>query len=127
AQKKRYIYAAFSLLFSVYAFWLIGTKAPILFTLLMILFGAAFNTKFFLRLPCLIGLLLILLLIAGIIENALLGYSYISDYFTRRAFAVVAQMQGAYVSFAIDAFRMEEWVSGLKAATTEPISMVIGK
>lgn len=114
------------ILFSVYAFWLIGTKAPVLMVGLLAFVGLIFRRSDGDKIPMRIALLLFILLAVALIEYLATGYSYISDYFVRRAFAVVGQLQAVYSSYILQFFRGDEWLLGSGSASGQSASLFLG-
>src|SRR5690606_20842576 len=65
--------------------------------------------------------------IVAAIEQYVFGYSYIADYFIRRAYAVIAQLQGAYVAYMLENFGLKDWLAGFAQLSNEPVSFLLGE
>ncbi len=124
--RRKPILLIMPILFSVYAFWLIGTKAPVLMVGLLAFVGMIFRRSDGTRIPMRVALLVFFLLAVALAEYLATGYSYISDYFIRRAFAVVGQLQAVYSSYMLQYFRGDEWLWGSSSASGQSASLFLG-
>lgn len=113
--------------FCLYAYWLIGTKEPVLLVTMMGYFGWYVRKKphWMSITEQLVALVTVIFLVA-LLEYVVMGYSYIADYFIRRAFAVVGQLQAAYVAYAVHSFDLGDWLWGSAALKTTGAGMFIG-
>jgi len=88
--------------FDTLFFWLLGVKAPFLYTLFAYFFGSLvaknkhkiFVTYFLFA--------IIILFIINLLEWGIYQHSFVSDFIFRRLFAVQAQVQGYYIDFIMD-------------------------
>lgn len=115
-----------SIAFSVYAFWLIGVKEPVFLVSVMALLGYFLNSgiKGYLIKIFLITLTWIFLF--ALVEHSATGYSYVADYFIRRAFFVTGQVQTYYLDYMLNKMNFSEWWRGSESARAIGPGMLIG-
>lgn len=124
--KRKYWLVVVSILFAIYAYWLIGTKAPVLMVGVMGAAGWFFYRSSAPNFSVRLLLLILMVLVLALMEYTISGYSYLADYFIRRAFAVVAQIQAAYFDYALNHFNLINWLIGNGDQHGISISMYIG-
>ncbi|MGB3837196.1 hypothetical protein [Castellaniella sp.] len=127
ASKKRYWLLLPAFAFSIYAYWLIGTKAPVLSVALLAYVGYYFRTSSRSRIPMGVLLCIFLLFLVASAEYVITGYSYIADYFVRRAFAVTGQLQGVYANYILHSMDFAEWMIGSSSLKGQAVSLFIGQ
>ncbi|MEZ6970146.1 hypothetical protein ACB040_12850 [Aeromonas sp. S11(2024)] len=107
-------------------YYLIGTKAPILYIAFSFFLGVVLLSKSY-RLAVLIILMaLVTLLIVSVLELYFFDYSYLADYFFRRAFTVPAFLISTYSDF-FAVFHISEWSYHSGLSSEKPVSLLIGE
>ena len=88
--------------FDVLFFWLLGVKAPFLYVFLAYFMGVLVAKKKHKNFAIYFLYAIVLLFGINLLEWLFFDYSFISDYFFRRLFAVQAQVQGYYLDFIME-------------------------
>lgn len=114
------------LLCNVAFFYVLGVKAPLLFVVLAALIGHLIRHGIIGNLISRIQLLIFVAFVVFFVEYVISGYSYIGDYFIRRAFSVPPFLISAYFDFIASAIPAD-WTLLGGATATEPISFFIGE
>jgi len=123
--RKNIFLIAISVFFSVFAFWLIGTKAPMLYVTLMGFLGYLISKeKEKYILPFFLVTLLVLNLFS-FVEYQIFNFSHIADLFTRRAIAVVTQNQSYFIDYFLQQNSISDLLFGSNNGT--PITFVMGE
>lgn len=123
---KRYWLLLFPMAFSVYAFWLVGVKEPVLLVIVLASLGYFLNFQIGSYLPMISLICLGGVFLGAFTEYANTGYSYIADYFIRRSFIVTGQVQSYYADYILHQMNLNEWWEGAVAAKAGGPSMLIG-
>ena len=112
ALRQKILLLTCSILFAVFSFWLEGSKAPFLMTLIFIIMGAMTRRNKLQKLPIVIscGIIFICLLALG--EYAIFGFSEIAETFVRRAFVVQGVLQ-SYFYDLITNYNFSSFLFGL--------------
>jgi hypothetical protein len=124
-KRKKYI-----LFISLFAgagyFYLLGLKAPIVLIMSGYTLGYFYRIGKFGVLAKFVYLFFILLFFVSGIELLLNDYSYISDYFIRRAFTVPPYLISAYFDFFAEAYGHEwELIGGV--SSDRPVTFLVGE
>jgi len=114
-----------SIFFSIFAFWLIGTKAPIFYVLLMGFLGFLVSVKKEKHILTFFLLTLLLITIFSLLEYLIFDFSIIADLFVRRAIAVVTQNQSYFIDFFFQNSSIADFVFG--TTQNKPITFLIGE
>lgn len=91
--RKSYRILIAAIFFEIYAFWLIGVKAPVCIAFAVFMLGIMLKKDQLHRLPKYVLNLLLLTFVCACIEILLTDYSYIADYGLRRAIFLNSQIQ----------------------------------
>lgn len=122
-RKKQYFLIA--ILFEIFAFWLIGVKAPFLYVLLMYVFGRIALSKKIGAIHLFITKIYALVLLLAVIEY-FFGGVFISEVFTRRATVAPPFLQGIYLRYIEETFiNIWQWLVGVDVSGG--ISLHIGE
>lgn len=122
--KKKYYFFILALVFTVSVFGFLGTKAPILFVLLMGIMG--FNLRN--RICSVVNLFLWFILsvcVVSTLEYSLFGFSWISEILIRRAFIVVPQNQGYFLHYLLNNSTLFDFIFGQPQGSS--ITFLIGE
>lgn len=117
---------AFSLLSSLAFFYLLGLKAPLLFIAVAYVIGYSERVAKLSRMSRNIYILLLVAFILFIVEYYLSGYSYIGDYFIRRALSVPAWLSSAYLDFMASS-ENPTWSPLQGVNSSQPITFLVGE
>ncbi|MCB5363231.1 hypothetical protein H0484_05605 [Pusillimonas sp. CC-YST705] len=123
----RWRYFMFALLCAVAYYYVIGLKLPVVFVLLSFLLGYAGRRGRLRDIGMLICGLLLALFLVFLFEYLIFGFSYVGDYFFRRAYGVSAFMMAVYFDFVSASGASMGWsmLNGIEAS--QPVSFVIGE
>ena len=123
---RRNIYlVVISLFFSIFAFWLIGTKAPMFYVVLMGILGYLVSINREKNILSFFLLALLFINILSLLEYLIFDFSIIADIFTRRAIAVVTQNQSYFIDFFFQHNSISDFLFGTHQ--DKPITFVIGE
>src|SRR5690606_13989278 len=112
AFERRFWFLFIAFAFTCFAYWLIGIKVPMLLVLVMGWAGVLSRKNLLKYLAVFFILISVGISVIAAVEQYIFSYSYIADYFIRRAYAVVVQLQGAYVAYMLENFRLQDWLVG---------------
>ncbi|CAM5188683.1 hypothetical protein CDEF62S_01959 [Castellaniella defragrans] len=113
--------------FATYAYWLLGTKEPVFLCLVMGYLGYRLRMYTVSRVSLELTAFVTIIFLVALIEYQVWDYSYISDYFIRRAFAVVGQIQGAFVGYLGQHGGTFNFLEGAHPSLGGSASMLVGK
>jgi len=123
---RRNIYlVVISLFFSIFSFWLIGTKAPMLYVVLMGILGYLVSVNKEKNILSFFLLALLFINILSLLEYFIFDFSIIADLFTRRAIAVVTQNQSYFIDFFFQHNSISDFLFG--TYQDKPITFIIGE
>jgi len=123
---RRNIYlVVISLFFSIFAFWLIGTKAPMFYVVLMGILGYLVSVKKEKNILSFFLWVLLSINILSLLEYWIFDFSIIGDLFTRRAIAVVTQNQSYFIDFFFQHNSISDFLFGTHH--DKPITFIIGE
>lgn len=107
-------------------YYLLGVKAPLLMAIISFIFGYFYHSKKVSKIFFLFVCGVVLVCLFSLFEYFIFGYSYIGDYFIRRAFTVPPFLISIYGSFFSSGVG-DGWslLSGL--SSEKPISFIIGE
>ena len=114
-----------SFLFSIFAFWLIGTKAPIFYVLLMSALGYLVSINKEKHILSFFLLALLFINILSLLEYLIFDFSVVADIFVRRAIAVVTQNQSYFIDFFFQNSSISDFLFG--TYHDKPITFIIGE
>jgi len=114
-----------SIFFSIFAFWLIGTKAPVFYVLLMCILGYLVSINREKNILSFFLLALLLITIFSLLEYFIFDFSVIADLFVRRAIAVVTQNQSYFIDFFFQNSSISDFLFGTQQ--NKPITFIIGE
>ncbi len=117
---------ALSLLCWLAYFYLLGLKAPILYIFIAFIVGKSIRARQLDNISWFISLLPIFLIIIFFIEYILFEFSFVAEYFLRRAFSVPPYLASAYFEF-MRSDALHSWKPLTGSNSSEPITYVIGE
>ena len=127
AQEKKIAYAAIAVAFSIFGFWLLGLKAPLLYVVAMYAMGYSVRNGLFKKIPKYIIFGLAFIFSAAIFEIIVFDYSFIADYFIRRTFLVGSQIQTYFVDKIFFQSSVENILFGVNLNGLNAPSLLIGQ
>lgn len=107
-------------------YYLLGVKAPIFYIGLSFILGVIIWSRRYRSVVLMLLLFLLSLIIISVVELLLFEYSYLADYFFRRAFTVPVFLMSTYSSF-IAVFYNVEWYFFVGSIHDTPVSFLIGE
>lgn len=113
-----------SLAFAIFAYWLIGTKAPIFYVLLMGFFGYLVTRQKEDKIILFLLSTLLFLIVLSLIEYAIFHFSVIADLFVRRAIVLPVQNQSYFIDYMFRHFTLPDYLYGVRQS--KPITYIIG-
>lgn len=121
---RRYIYSLFAFGFVILGFGFVGTKAPIIYTALMMVAGYRMSKKDENLLYFLVFVMTAIMFFA-VIEYLIFDFSLIADFYVRRSTLILAQLQMYYLDFIFASSDPEfDILLGFQGIT--PITFLIG-
>ncbi len=100
SNRKLFLLAALG--FDTLFFWLLGVKAPFLYTLFAYFFGSLVAKGKHKDFVIYVLIAIITLFIVNLLEWGIYQHSFVSDFIFRRLYAVQAQVQGYYIDFIME-------------------------
>lgn len=99
--RKKILLGLISFVMTIFGFWAIGTKSPILTTLLMLMLGYLYSTGKLVQLPRLLLRVFVCVYLFALIELFFTGSSVLADLIIRRSSVVVWQNQGYFIDYFV--------------------------
>jgi len=124
--RRRVLLFCFTLLLWLVFFYLLGLKAPLLYICIASLIGYSVRVGKSLLIIKYLYIILLIIFTLFFVEYFLFEYSYINDYFIRRAFSVPPWLISAYFEFMASS-SSGYWYPLQGVISTEPISMIVGE
>jgi hypothetical protein len=107
-------------------FYLIGVKAPLFYITLSYILGVVLLSKQYSSAVLMLLLALLCFLVVSVVELLLFDYSYLADYFFRRAFSVPAFLISTYSDF-FTVIHASEWSYHSGLLSDKPVSFIVGE
>ncbi|MEE1867169.1 hypothetical protein [Pseudomonas auratipiscis] len=124
--QRRYGLLFFALLCWLSFFYLLGVKAPLLFIGVAFIIGTRASVGRLYSLVNIIYICIFLAFFVFLVEYLFFDYSYVADYFIRRAMSVPAWLISAYFEF-MSSTDSTLWSPLTGIASNEPVTMVVGQ
>lgn len=126
ALRKQLMIVLFSMACGIAVYYFYGVKTPILIVCVALIIGQGVRTKRIHGFVRLIRNLLACVIVFALIEHFVFGYSFVGDYFVRRALTVPPYIVSAFFEF-MDSSQSDIWSAFSGAQTSEPITFVVGE